>query len=139
VPSVGFLETVARNLETFEPVELREQVTDSWAREQEARTQEDCRSLLSDQLPFHFRDPLDPRIDAMQALLEEMVFSPDVLRAAATAGYGEIDVQFRLAASPTRCSCSPAAMTGRARWRPPRRSRRARRTPNSSCSRTAAT
>ncbi len=96
VPSVGFLETVARNLETFEPVELREQVTDSWAREQEARTQEDCRSLLSDQLPFHFRDPFDPRIEAMRALLEEMVFSPDVLRAAATAGYGEIDVQFRL-------------------------------------------
>lgn len=96
VPDAAFLEAVQRNLEAFEPVALREQVTDSWAREAEARTQEDCRSLLSDQLPFHFRDPLDPRIDAMRAELGDAVYSPDVLRASATSGYGAIDVQDRL-------------------------------------------
>jgi proline-specific peptidase len=98
VPAAEFLEAVQRNLETFEPVELRRQVADSWAREAEARTQEDCRSLLSDQLPFHFRDPLDPRIDAMRAELGDAVYAPDVLRAAATSDYGTIDVQHRLAA-----------------------------------------
>ncbi len=96
VPAAAFLEAVQRNLDAFEPVELREQVTSSWARESEAQTQEDCRSLLSDQLPFHFRDPRDPRIDAMRADLDKMIFAPDVLRAAAKEEYGAIDVQHRL-------------------------------------------
>lgn len=98
VPAARFLAEIERNLEMFEPAELREQVANSWAREREARTQEDCRSLLSDQLPFHFRDPRDPRIEAMRAELEHMVFSPDVLRAAANEDYGGIDVEDRLSA-----------------------------------------
>jgi proline iminopeptidase len=96
VPSAAFLEWVHTNLETFEPAELREQVASSWAREAEAQTQEDCRSLLSDQLPFHFRDPRDPRIDGMRKDLDRMVFAPDVLRAAATGDYGAIDLEDRL-------------------------------------------
>jgi proline iminopeptidase len=97
VPEASFLDVVQRNLEAFEPVELRNQVADSWAREAEARSQEDCLSLLSDQLPFHFRDPLDPRIEAVRRELGDAVYSPDVLRAAATSEYGGIDVQERLA------------------------------------------
>jgi proline iminopeptidase len=96
VPDASFLEAVQRNLEAFEPIELREQVTNSWAREAEAQTQEDCQSILFDQLPFHFRDPRDPRIDAMRAELGNAVYSPDVLRAAAASEYGAIDVQNRL-------------------------------------------
>jgi hypothetical protein len=83
LPSAAFPDAVQRNLEAFEPAQLRDQVTKSWARESDARTQEDCRLILSDQLPFHFRDPLDPRIDAMRAELGEAVYAPDVLRAAA--------------------------------------------------------
>jgi len=78
IPAAGFLECVEANLESFEPVELREQVASSWARESEAQTQEDCRSLLSDQLPFHFRDPRDPRIDDARGDCAEIVFAPDV-------------------------------------------------------------
>ena len=96
LPSAAFLVSVQRNLEAFEPAELRAQVTDSWASEAHAHTQEDCRSLLSDQLPFHFRDPLDPRIDAARAELGKAVYAPDVLRAAATSDYGAIEVQERL-------------------------------------------
>jgi proline iminopeptidase len=51
---------------------------------------------MSDQLPFHFRNPLDPRIDAMRAQLGNAVYAPDVLRAAATSEYGAIHVQDRL-------------------------------------------
>jgi proline iminopeptidase len=98
VPAASFLEAVERNLAAFEPEELREQVTSSWAREREACTQEDCRSLLSDQLPFHFWNPRDPRIDAMRRDLDSMVFSPEVLRAAAEEDYSAIDVQDRLGA-----------------------------------------
>ena len=52
-----------------------------------------CRSLLSDQLPFQFRDPRDPRIDALRADLDKAVYAPDVLRAAAANDYGAIEVQ----------------------------------------------
>ena len=96
VPDARYLAAVEPSLATFEPVALRESVASSWAREAEARTPEDCRALLSDQLPFHFRDPLDPRIDAMRAALAEVVFSPDVLRAAARGDYGGIAVEDRL-------------------------------------------
>jgi proline iminopeptidase len=96
VPSARFLAHVEACLKTFEPEELRDQVTDSWAREAEARTQEDCRSLIEDQLPFHFRDPLDPRIEGMRAALAETVFSPDVLREAARSDYGAIELEHRL-------------------------------------------
>src|SRR5947209_6885864 len=56
VPAASYLEAVDENLARFEPESLREQVTDSWAREAQASTPEQCRKILSDQLPFHFRD-----------------------------------------------------------------------------------
>jgi proline iminopeptidase len=87
---------VERELERFEPVELREQVQASWAREAEARTQDEVRVLLEEQLPFHFADPRDPRIDAMRAAMAGAVYAPDVLRTAATDGYGHIEVEDRL-------------------------------------------
>jgi proline iminopeptidase len=88
---------VERELERFEPVELREQVQASWAREAHARTQDEVRDLLDDQLPFHFADPHDQRIDEMRAAMAGAVYAPDVLRAAATEGYGHIEVEDRLA------------------------------------------
>lgn len=96
VPSARFLGEVEANLAAFEPEELREQVTASWAREADARTQEDVRALLVDQLPFHFADPRDPRIADLVAGLGDAVLAPDVLRAAATAEYGGIEVEDRL-------------------------------------------
>jgi proline iminopeptidase len=97
IPSAAYLAVVDENLARFEPEELREQVARSWAREAEATTSEECREILSDQLPFHFRDPRDPRIEQLRSQLQEMVFAPDVLRAAAGEDYGHIDVEARLA------------------------------------------
>jgi len=96
VPSARYLAAVQDNLAAFEPVELREQVTASWAREAEAQTQEDCAALLHDQLPFHFADPLDWRIDEFEERPEGVVYAPDVLQHFATAEYGSIDVEGRL-------------------------------------------
>ena len=96
IPAARFLSQVEENLAAFEPEELREQVISSWAREADALTQEDCRSIMSDQLPFHFRDPRDPRIETERARLGDMVFAPDVLREAARADYGAIEVEDRL-------------------------------------------
>jgi proline-specific peptidase len=96
IPDARFLEHVERELEAFEPVSLREQVQSSWAREAQARTQQDVAALLADQLPFHYADPFDPRIDDVRAALDDAVYGPDVLRAAATGDYGAIAVEDRL-------------------------------------------
>jgi proline iminopeptidase len=96
IPAARFLAHIEHNLEAFEPVELRAQVASSWAREAEARTQEECRSILADQLPFHFCDPRDPRVETIRRGLGEMVFSPDVMREAARGDYGAIDLEDRL-------------------------------------------
>ena len=97
IPDTRFLAHVADELEAFEPVELREQVRASWANEAYARTQEDVAALLSDQLPFHFADPRDPRIDDMRAAMAGAVYGPEVLRAAAAEDYGAIALEDRLA------------------------------------------
>ena len=95
-PSVRFLAAVEANLAAFEPVELREQVTRSWAREQDAQTAEECEALGHDQLPFHFADPRDPRIAEFERRTTGTVHSPDLLRHFAVAEYGGIEVEDRL-------------------------------------------
>lgn len=100
IPSSRFLEHVERNLAAFEPVALREQVTASWARERAAETQEDMASLLHDQFPFHFADPLDPRIAESEERTAGALYSPRVLRHFAQQEYGGIEVQDRLGAVP---------------------------------------
>lgn len=95
-PAARWLTVVEENLARFEPVELREQVTRSWAREQSAGTQDDCAALLHDQLPFHFADPRDPRVEEYERRTEGAVYAPDVLRHFAAAEYGGIDVEDRL-------------------------------------------
>ena len=97
LPSSRYLDRVAERLETFEPVELRERVAASWAREQSVQTPEDVAALLHDQMPFHFCDPLDPRIEEFERRSAGAVYSPEVLRHFAQAGYGDIDVEDRLA------------------------------------------
>ncbi len=119
VPADRFLEQVGKNLASFEPVELREQVTASWAREATVQTEQECRQLLADQMPFHFADPRDPRIADLEAQTEHMRYSPEVLRASSLEGGGlSIDVEdaLRLVPQPLLAlggrhdrTCVPAA------------------------------
>ena len=95
-PDARFLEHVERELESFEPVELRDQVKASWAREAEARTQDDMAAIMADQLPFHFADPRDPRVGELLTDMRDAIYGPDVLRAAANEEYGGISVEDRL-------------------------------------------
>jgi proline-specific peptidase len=97
VPGSRFLMPhVNEQLENFQPVALRQQVTDSWAKEQHAQTQADVAALLRDQAPFQFRDPFDPRIADYEARTADAVYSPEVLRKFSTADYGGIEVEDRL-------------------------------------------
>jgi proline iminopeptidase len=96
LPSSRYLDRLEETLAAFEPVELRERVTASWAREQGVRTAEEVAELLHDQMPFHFADPLDPRIAEFERRSAGAVYSPEVLRHFSQAGYGDIDVEQRL-------------------------------------------
>jgi proline iminopeptidase len=96
VPSTRFLEQIAQNLAAFEPIELREQVTDSWEREKSVRTQEEVAELLHDQWPFQFADPRDPRIEEYERRTARSIYSTDVLRRFASEEYGGIEIEDRL-------------------------------------------
>jgi proline-specific peptidase len=110
VPADRYLEEVAKGLAVFEPEELREQVTKSWEREASVATDEECKQLLADQLPWHFADPRDPRIAEFVAQTEHMRYSAAVLRASSLEGGGlSIDVEKGL----THVSQPLLACTGR--------------------------
>lgn len=96
LPSSRFLAGVDEQLASFEPVELREQVTASWEREKDARTQEDVAALLHDQLPFQFRLPAGSLLDDFERRTAGAVYSPEVLRRFANEEYGGIEVEDRL-------------------------------------------
>jgi proline iminopeptidase len=97
VPSARYLEKVFQELERFEPEELRQQVTESWAVEKDLQTEAQAAASLHDQLPFHFKDPYDPRIAEFEDKTKEARFSPDITRYfAADESYGGIELEDRL-------------------------------------------
>ena len=92
-----WLQGVDRELAKFEPVELREQVTASWARETEVQTQDEANALLVDQMPFHFRDPRGaPLQEYLRRTAGLAQYAPDMIRHFATQDYGGIDLDDRL-------------------------------------------
>jgi proline iminopeptidase len=97
LPSAKYRAAVWKNLEKFEPVSLREQVTKSWEREKVVQTRDEVDRLLHDQLPFQFGNPLDPRIAEFERRTSGGINSPEVLRFFANADYGGIEVEDKLA------------------------------------------
>ncbi|MBK5306344.1 MAG: alpha/beta fold hydrolase [Frankiaceae bacterium] len=94
VPAMRFLDGVAAGLAAFEPEDLRAHVTASWEREPTVESDEECREVLLDQLPWHFADPRDPRISEYVAQISHMRYAAAVLRAASLEGGGlSIDVE----------------------------------------------
>ena len=94
IPSARFMGSGEEAVASL-PDGVRERVLASLEREPDVRTPEDLASILDDQWPFHFADPLDPRIDDYRARVAGTVFSPEVLAAVAGAGY-TIDLEDRL-------------------------------------------
>lgn len=97
LPSAKYLASVWKNLEAFEPLELREQVTKSWEREKVVQTRAEVDQLLHDQLPFQFGNPLDTKIAEFEKRTAGGVNSHEVLRFFANAEYGGIEVEDKLA------------------------------------------
>jgi proline iminopeptidase len=71
--------------------ELRRVIEASWEREKSVATEDECRQLLEDQLPFHFQGPVPA------GFAEGTVYTPDVLRHFANSGYGDFDYRPKLA------------------------------------------
>lgn len=96
--SARWLGGLPERLAAFEPPDLREQVQASWASEADVRTEADFARLMHEQMPWHFADPLDPRIPKYEARVEAAAprYAPDVLRQFSVAGYGSIEVEDRL-------------------------------------------
>jgi hypothetical protein len=67
------------NLDSFEPVELREQVTQSWALEPTVRTQEDFARVMEMQMPFHFMSSESEAYRRYMATAGQEVCAPEVL------------------------------------------------------------
>ena len=97
IAAARWLEEVDRQLAEFEPADLREQVTSSWARETQVQIQDETVALMNDQLPFHF---WEPRGAALAEYLRRTAglarYAPDVIRHFAAQDYGGIDVEDRL-------------------------------------------
>ena len=97
VAAARWLDGVDRQLAAFEPAELREQVTLSWARETEVRTEDEAAVLMGDQWPFHFREPRGAALtDYLRRTAGLARYAPDVIRHFAAQDYGGIDVEHRL-------------------------------------------
>jgi proline-specific peptidase len=95
VPSARWLGVVDENLASLEPLEIREQVQRSWEGEATVSTPEEYAELMHDQWPFHFKDPLDPRIQEYERRSAGLVYTPQVLKHFSD-GYGHIEVEDRL-------------------------------------------
>ena len=97
VAAARWLNGVDQQLAAFEPAELREQVTLSWARETEVRTEDEAAALMADQWPFHFREPRGaPLTEYLRRTAGLARYAPDVIRHFAAQEYGGIDVEHRL-------------------------------------------
>ncbi len=95
-PSSKFLGHVENNLELFEPQELRERIAASWEREKTVETEDDVKSLLKDQMPFHFANPHTSLMEEYENRSSGARYSPKVLQHFAQEEYGGIEVLDRL-------------------------------------------
>lgn len=87
---------IEANLAAFEPEELRDQVTRSWALEPEAQSPEDVDRLWKMQAPFHFYHTDTDAYRRYMADSEQTVYAPEVLAYFARNAY-PIEYEDRLA------------------------------------------
>ena len=97
VTSKDIMGDVETALAAIEPPALREQLAASWERESEVTTADGFADIVTEQMPFHFANPQDPRIGEYLDRAGAMVYSPGVLRHFASVGYGELDAAGALA------------------------------------------
>jgi len=96
VPSTRWMAGVGEALRAIPDPDVRARVIASFEREATVDTQDGALDLLHDQLPFHFADPHDPRIEDLMTAMRAGRMAPDVLRAGEA--IAAIDLEDRLGA-----------------------------------------
>lgn len=96
VPSLRFYEGIRGELARLQPATVREQVAAAWLELENAQTSDDALEPARAQAPFHFRDPLDPRIEDFNRRTAGAVHAPELMRQMSATGYGGFDVELRL-------------------------------------------
>jgi proline iminopeptidase len=96
VPSTRYLADVEKKLASLEPKHLREQIAASWEKESSVQTAEEFAQLMTEQWPFHFANPDDPRIEEYDTKTAGSVLSPEMLQQFASNDFGAIEVEDRL-------------------------------------------
>jgi proline iminopeptidase len=81
--SVALEQDVADSLEAMG--DAGKPIAESWEREQTVETEEEFRELMRVQWPFHFAGPVP------ESFRDETIYTPDVIRHFASAGYGDFD------------------------------------------------
>ena len=81
--SAALEQDVAKSLEAMG--EAGKPIAESWEREQTVETEDEFRELMRVQWPFHFAGPLP------EAFRDETIYTPEVIRHFASAGYGDFD------------------------------------------------
>ena len=81
--SVALEQDVAESLEAMG--EAGKPIAESWEREQTVETEEEFRELMRVQWPFHFAGPVP------ESFQDETIYTPEVIRYFASAGYGDFD------------------------------------------------
>lgn len=80
---------LAEELESFEPVELREQVRTAWAELEHTTDRRRFTELIGLQAPFHFKDPGNPAVGHLvRRTTEQMIHTPEVNRHMSANNYG---------------------------------------------------
>jgi proline iminopeptidase len=110
---------IQENLAAFQPQELREMVSESWAMEPNVKTQEDCARLMQMQMPFHFATVTSEAYRKYMAEQSDSVYTPEVLAYFATNEYAiELEDQLGAITKPTLLitgesdrTCTPRAST----------------------------
>jgi proline-specific peptidase len=85
----ALLADLEREIESFEPAYLREQIRRSWDQEPNLRTVEQAREVIAAQWPFHFWEMGDAYSRFVQ--VDETVHAPEVLAHFASSGYGNFE------------------------------------------------
>jgi proline iminopeptidase len=78
---------VQASLQTFEPVELRDQVIRSWESEPYVATPEECAEVIRLQMPFHFAKVDSEAYRAFMERPDETIYAPEVLAYTASQDY----------------------------------------------------
>jgi proline iminopeptidase len=109
---------IEANLAAFEPVALREQVTQSWALEPTVKTHDDVARIMEMQMPFHFASA---ESDAYRRYTErghrDAVYAPEVLAYFSASSYpiefedrlGEINKPVLILTGQLDRTCTPRA------------------------------